>query len=78
MVAIDSTDVPAYGNSRRTEPADPDARWGYRTPKNNTRTDGGEMFYGYKLHATCDAYYGFPLSWEVMPANVSDSPNCPT
>ena len=31
-----------------------------------------ELFYGYKLHAICDAHYGTPLSWSVLPANVND------
>ncbi len=72
-VSIDSTDIPAYGNPRRDPPADPQALWGHRTAK----SDGGEMFYGYKLHAVCDAYYGTPLAWSVLPANANDSPQLP-
>ena len=34
-------------------------------------------FYGYKLHAICDAYYGMPLSWSLLPANAGDSPQLP-
>ena len=77
MVAIDSTDIQAYGSPRREIPADPDARWGHRTPKSGSGVADGELFYGYKLHATCDAYYGFPLSWEILPANANDSPRLP-
>ena len=74
VVAVDSTDIEAFGNHRRKTLKDPDARWGHRTPKNG---GSDEFFYGYKLHATCDAYYGFPLSWEVLPANANDSPRLP-
>lgn len=76
-VAIDSTDIPAYGNPRRKVLADPDARWGYRTPKSGIKDAGPELFYGYKLHAVCDAYYGTPLAWDLLPANVGDSPQLP-
>ena len=74
VVAIDSSDIPAYGNPWGEQPADPDARWGHRTPKAGDTGDGADMFYGFKLHALCDAYYGTPLSWEVLPANVNDYP----
>ncbi len=77
MVAIDSTDIQAHGSPRRETPADPDARWGHRSPKSGSGVADGELFYGYKLHATCDAYYGFPLSWEILPANANDSPRLP-
>ena len=75
MVAIDSTDVEAWGNGKGKTKADPDATWGHRTAK--LAVDGKELFYGYKLHAVCDAYYGTPVSWEVLPANKNDSPTLP-
>ena len=78
VVAIDSTDIPAFGSPRRKpELKDPDARWGHRTPKSGSNVAKDEFFYGYKLHATCDAYYGFPLAWDVLPANANDSPTLP-
>ncbi len=78
-VAIDSSDIPAYANSRRHQPIDADAAWGYRTPKNGVPggSSKGELFFGYKLHALCDAYYGHPLAWSILPANVNDSPQLP-
>ena len=76
QVSIDSTDVPAYGNPRREKLADLEATWGHRTPKSNMDA-AGEMFYGYKLHAICDAYYGTPLAWSLLPANANDSPQLP-
>ncbi len=77
-IAIDSTDIPAFADSRRKHCTDPDAKWGHRTAKNHpTMTDKGELFFGYKVHSLCDAYYGFPLSWDILPANVNDSPRLP-
>ena len=75
-VAMDSTDIPAFANPRRSIPSDADAVWGHRTPKSNQDAKGS-LFYGYKLHATCDAYYGTPLSWCVLPANANDAPQLP-
>lgn len=77
-VAIDSTDIPAYANPHRAVPKDTDARRGHRTAKSSTYSGETEPFYGYKLHATCDAYYGTPLSWEVRPANDNDFPTLPS
>ena len=77
FAAMDSTDIPAYANPDRTIPRDPNARWGRRTAKTGTKEDRTEPFYGYKLHAVCDAYYGTPLSWEILPANDSDFPTLP-
>ena len=63
--------------------ADPDARWGKRTPKANSGRTAGkdgknkkkmEDFFGYKIHAVADAYYGIPLHLELRPANVSENP----
>ena len=75
MVSIDSSDVAAWGNGKGKTKADAEAKWGHRTAK--LAVDGKELFYGYKLHAICDAYYGTPLSWEVLPANKNESPRLP-
>ena len=77
MVAIDSSDVEAWGNGKvkPEKRKDREAKWGHRTAK--LAVDGEELFYGYKLHAICDAYYGTPLSWAVLPANMNDSPTLP-
>ncbi|MXZ91772.1 MAG: transposase [Chloroflexi bacterium] len=77
-VAMDSTDVEAYGNPRRHRPADSDATWGYRTPKNKSETSKDvELFYGYKVHEVADTYYGLPLGGIVLPANAGDGPQLP-
>ena len=75
IIAIDSTDIEAWVNTKKRPFSDPDARWGHRT---NPKAPGGEdLFYGYKLHVICDAYYGTPLTYEVLPANRNDSPTLP-
>ena len=64
---------------------DPDARWGYRTPKANSGHTAGrggeggkykkeEWFFGYKVHAVADAYYGIPLHLALRPANENENP----
>ena len=74
-LAIDSTDIPAWVDTQKKPYSDPAARWGVRT--NPDAPDGKEFFYGYKLHSVCDAVYGVPLAYEILPANASDSPTLP-
>ena len=62
--------------------ADPDARWGYRTPKrrwpgsatSNGDEESKELFFGYKAHAVADAYYQLPLHVTLRPANQNEGP----
>ena len=82
VMAIDSTDIEAFADVRLKPSTDPDAKWGHRTPKNasNKAEDKGkkdEFFFGFKMHAVCDANWGFPLGWVMLPANRSDSPTLP-
>ncbi len=74
-LAIDSTDIEAWVDVQRKPYSDPDARWGVRT--NTNAPDDKEFFLGYKLHLICDARYGVPVAWKVLPANASDSPTLP-
>ena len=75
LVALDSTDIDAWVDTSREPFSDPDARWGVRT---NAQAEGGkEYFFGYKMHAICDAYYGVPLGFIILPANRNDSPQLP-
>ena len=75
ILAIDSTDIDAWVDTQKKPYSDLEAAWGIRT--NADAPDGKEFFYGYKLHFLCDAYYGVPLAWEVLPANRNDSPTLP-
>jgi hypothetical protein len=79
IVAIDASDLPAYGNGQRylykggperKTYSDPDATWGHRSAV-STRAAGS--FYGYKLHQVVCAITGLPLAWRVETAKDSES-----
>ena len=77
-LAIDSTDIEAYGNPNRKTPRDPNATWGHRTKKNKSAgKKKDELFYGYKNHEIGDAYYGLPIGGITLPANAGDGPQLP-
>ena len=77
-VAIDGSDMPAYGNGHRhlfkdgperTRYADPDAGWGHRSA---ISTRKGGAYYGYKLHAAVCTRTGLPVAWTVRAAGDSE------
>jgi transposase len=70
-IAIDSTIVKGYSNpyKRREAISDLDARWGVKGKKFNKPVH----VFGYKLQISCDADFGLPLDYLVVPANTSDS-----
>ena len=67
IVAIDSSDIKAYSNSRR--PSDHDARLSKKR-----RHSVDYWWFGYKVHILSDAESELPLHVEVTPANVNDAP----
>jgi len=78
-VAIDASDLPAYGNGQRylykggperKRFSDPDATWGHRSAV-STRSAGS--FYGYKLHQLVCVATGLPLAWRVETAKDSEA-----
>jgi len=78
-VAIDASDMPAYGNGQRylykggperKTFSDPDATWGHRSAV-STRAAGS--FYGYKLHQVVCTATGLPLAWRVETAKANES-----
>jgi hypothetical protein len=78
-VAIDASDMPAYGNGQRfvhkggperERYSDPDASWGHRSAV-STRSAGS--FYGFKLHLAADARTDLPLAWRVETARRNES-----
>ena len=78
ITAIDSTDIEAYANPKRSSIIDQDAKWGHRTTKNRSSSKKHEeLFFGYKLHLLGDAVYGVPLHYIILPANRNDSPQLP-
>jgi len=70
-IAIDSTLVKAYSNPRRPKRSisDQDARWGVKKKE----LDRPQYVFGYKLQLSCDADFGLPLDYLVVPANRHDS-----
>ncbi|HET8558161.1 MAG TPA: transposase [Gaiellaceae bacterium] len=79
QVAIDASDMPAYGNGQRflykggperKTYSDPDASWGHRSAV-STRKGGG--FYGYRIHAAVCTKTGLPLAWRVETARSHES-----
>ena len=80
-VVVDGTDVLAHANGKkpRDERADKTAEFGRRTTKNGSGNKGEtERYFGYKVHAVCDAEYGVPLAFSVTPANTSEQKMLPT
>jgi hypothetical protein len=78
-VAIDASDLPAWGNGQRYVSkggkererfSDPDASWGHRSAI-STRSGGG--FYGFKLHMAVCTRTGLPLAWQVETARRQES-----
>ena len=64
--AIDSTDLEAHGRGKRpkSERSDQTAEFGRRTTKNKSGNKGEtERYFGYSIHAICDAKYGIPLDF---------------
>ena len=68
--------TPQECTRRSHEPCpDPDATWGYRTPKSNSPGAGkgrDDLFFGYDADVISDAWYGLPLYMNVRPANDSE------
>ena len=68
-IAIDASDMPAYGNGQRyvykggperERYSDPDASWGHRSAV-STRAAGS--FYGFKIHGAVCARTDLPIAW---------------
>src|SRR6266540_1443280 len=78
-VAIDASDMPAFGNGQRYVYAggpererfsDPDASWGHRSAV-STRSAGS--FYGFKIHAAVCARTDLPVAWRIETAKRNES-----
>jgi len=78
-IAIDASDIPAWGNGHRTvydggpereRYSDPDASWGHRSAV-GTRGAGG--FYGFKIDLAVCTATGLPLAWQTRSARHHES-----
>jgi len=78
-IAVDASDMPAFGNGQRylyrggperKRYSDPDATWGHRSAV-STRSAGS--FYGFKVHAAVCAVTGLPLAWTVETAKAQEA-----
>lgn len=86
-LAGDSTDIIAWSRGHRSQPSDPDARWGAKNAshqggkaegdKKNKKKENPYYWFGYKLHLLIDAITELPVSFKVTPANVSDMVELP-
>jgi len=70
-IVMDSTIVRGYSNPnrRKRSVSDSDAAWGVT----GQMPSKPAYVFGYKLHVSCDADFGLPLDYVVVPANRSDS-----
>jgi hypothetical protein len=78
-VAIDASDLPAWGNGHRTvydggpereRFSDPDASWGHRSAV-GTRAAGS--FYGFKIDLCACTRTGLPVAWQTRSARHHES-----
>ena len=78
-LAVDATDIKAHSNGHRKTPSDPDARWGakgaghHSGPSRDKKQRDLYYWFGYKLHLVVDTLYELPVSFEITPANESDT-----
>jgi hypothetical protein len=78
-VAIDASDIPAWGNGHRTvndggpereRYSDPDASWGHRSA---VGTRGAGSYYGFKIDLAVCTVTGLPLAWQMRSARHHES-----
>lgn len=78
-LAVDATDIKAHSNAHRKTPSDPDARWcakgasHHSGPSKDKKQRDLYYWFGYKLHLVVDTLYELPVSFEITPANESDT-----
>lgn len=69
-VAVDSTAINAWSDGNRSQPADPDARWGC---KGHQAKGKSKWWFGFKLHMAACTRAELPLVFTVTSAEVGDS-----
>jgi len=73
-IAVDGTGIASWCNRWQKDLTDKEAGWGIRTKSNEDGSPRIEKWYGYTVELAVDAKYEIPLGFEVIPANVNESP----
>ena len=76
-IAVDGTGIRSWCNHFAKDLSDADAGWGVRRRSNDDGSERIERWYGYKLELAVDTKYEIPLGFEVIAANVNESPRLP-
>lgn len=76
-LAIDGTGVSSWCNKFAKDKSDKDAGWGVRRKSNEDGSEEVACWYGYTVELVVDTKYELPLGFEVIPANMNESPRLP-
>lgn len=76
-LAIDGTAVSSWCNKYAKEKSDKDASWGVKTYKNDDGSESKTSWFGYNLELVVDTKYEIPVNFELIPANMNESPRLP-
>jgi transposase, IS5 family len=76
-VAVDGTAVSSYCNRFAKDKSDKEAGWGVRKRKLDDGSEEKKLWYGYSLMLAVDTKYELPIGFEVIPANMNESPRLP-
>jgi transposase, IS5 family len=76
-IAVDGTAVSSYCNRFAKDKSDKEAGWGVRKRKLADGSEEKKLWYGYSLMLAVDTKYELPIGFEVIPANVNESPRLP-
>jgi transposase len=76
-LAIDGTAVSSWCNCYSKEKSDKEAGWGIKTYKKDDGSESKHMWYGYNLELVVDTKYEIPVNFELLPANMGESPRLP-
>lgn len=76
-VAIDGTAISSWCNPYAKEKSDKDAGWGVKSYKKEDGSEDKHSWYGYNLNLVVDTKHEIPLNFELLPANMNESPRLP-
>lgn len=76
-LAIDGTEVSSWCNRYAKDKSDKDAGWGVKSYRKEDGSESMHSWYGYTVELVVDTKYEIPLNFEVIPANMNESPRLP-